>query len=60
MPSLNRLSLQLWPSAVFLFFMAAGPPEPASPAGGLPETASLQPQKRPRKGKKHRETKEMK
>ncbi|MEK7374182.1 MAG: glycosyltransferase family 39 protein [Thermodesulfobacteriota bacterium] len=60
MTSLNRLFLQLWPSAVFLFFMAAGLPEPASLAGGLPETASLQPQKGPGKGKKHRKTKEMK
>jgi len=36
---------------VFLFFMAAGLPEPASLAGGRPETASLQPQKGPGKGK---------
>jgi 4-amino-4-deoxy-L-arabinose transferase-like glycosyltransferase len=41
MTSLNRLFLQLWPSAVFVVFMAAGIPGQTSPATGKPEAASL-------------------
>jgi len=47
MTSLNRLFLQLWPSAVFLVFMAAGIPGATSPAGGKPEAASLKAKRTP-------------
>ena len=50
--SLNRLFLQLWPSAVFLFFMAGGIPEPEPRAAGSPETAPIQTKRRSRKGTK--------
>lgn len=51
MTSLNRLFLQLWPSAVFLVLMAAGSPGVASPAGGKPKAASLKAKQGPVKGK---------
>ncbi len=38
--SLNRLFLQLWPSVIFLFFMAAGTPERAASAGDRPGPGS--------------------
>jgi hypothetical protein len=49
--SLNRLFLQLWPSAVFLVFMAAGIPGQASPAGGKPDAASSKAKRASVKGK---------
>ena len=50
--SLNRLFLQLWPGAIFLFFMAAAPVG-ASPPGDKTETAkSLQSKPKPAKEKK--------
>ena len=60
MTSLNRLFLQLWPSAVFLVFMAAGIPGETSPAGGRPEAASLKAKRSPVKGKTVRKSKEAK
>ncbi len=51
MTSLNRLFLQLWPSAVFLAFMAAAIPGAISPAGGRPEAASPKVKQVPVKGK---------
>jgi CDP-diglyceride synthetase len=51
MTSLNRLFLQLWPSAVFLGFMAAAIPGVTSPAEGKPEAASLKTKRAPVKGK---------
>lgn len=41
--SLNRLFLQLWPSVIFLFFMAAGAPETAASAGERPGPGSARP-----------------
>ncbi|MBU2228336.1 MAG: glycosyltransferase family 39 protein [Proteobacteria bacterium] len=50
--SLNRLFLQLWPGAVFLFFMAAAAPGQASLPGDKTETVkSLQSRPKPAKGK---------
>jgi hypothetical protein len=49
--SLNRLFLQLWPGAVFLFFMAAAPRHAELP-GRMPETAKpSQSRQKPAKGK---------
>ena len=42
MTSLNRLFLQLWPSVIFVVFMIAGPPEPASLPGDGPGTVPAQ------------------
>lgn len=58
--SLNRLFLQLWPSAVFLAFMAAAIPGEISPAEGRPEAASLKTKRAPAKGKTTRKSKELK
>jgi hypothetical protein len=60
MTSLNRLFLQLWPSVVFLVFMAAAIPGVASPAGGKPKAASLKAKQAPVKGKTGRKSKELK
>ncbi len=60
MTSLNRLFLQLWPSAVFLIFMAAGVPGASSPAGGKPEAASLKVNRASMKGKTAGKAKELK
>jgi len=59
MTSLNRLFLQLWPSSVFLVFMAAGIRE-TSPATGKPEAASLKAKRAPVKGKTARKSMEAK
>jgi hypothetical protein len=59
MTSLNRLFLQLWPSAVFLVFMAAGIPGQTSPAG-KPEAASPKAKWASVKGKPVGKLKEMK
>jgi hypothetical protein len=58
MTSLNRLFLQLWPSAVFVVFMAAGTPGEASPAEGKPEAVSLKANRASVKSKTGRKTKE--
>jgi hypothetical protein len=60
MTSLNRLFLQLWPSAVFLVFMAAGIPGETSPAGGKPEAASVKAKRASVKGKAYGKSKEAK
>ncbi|MEK6534682.1 MAG: hypothetical protein AABZ40_03350, partial [Thermodesulfobacteriota bacterium] len=52
--SLNRLFLQLWPSVIFLFFMAAGAPETAASAGERPGPGSARPKTRSVKGNKPR------
>jgi 4-amino-4-deoxy-L-arabinose transferase-like glycosyltransferase len=52
--SLNRLFLQLWPSVIFLFFMAAGTPERAASPGGRPGPGSARPKTRSVKGNKSR------
>jgi hypothetical protein len=44
--SLNRLFLQLWPSVIFLFFMAAGAPERAVSAEARPGPGSARPKTR--------------
>jgi hypothetical protein len=48
MTSLNRLFLQLWPGLLFLFFMAAAPPD-GEPAviPGASETAGEKPKRKP-------------
>ncbi|MEW6334713.1 MAG: glycosyltransferase family 39 protein [Thermodesulfobacteriota bacterium] len=60
MTSLNRLFLQLWPSAVFLAFMAAGIPGQRAPAQGAPAAASPQAKGSPARGKAARKRKDSK
>jgi len=44
--SLNRLFLQLWPSVIFLFFMAAGAPEGADSPRSRTEPGAARPKTR--------------
>jgi hypothetical protein len=60
MTSLNRLFLQLWPSVVFVVFMAAGIPEVNSYAGGKPEAVSQKADRVSPKKKTGRKAKELK